>query len=448
VTSRVLIVDDEPRMAESIAIALGRRGHECIVAGSGREALARFAEQPAHVVVTDLKMPGMDGLELLAKLGEIAPRVPVIVLTAHGDVPSAVEAMSRGAFHFLTKPFDNDELRSLVARALQLSCLERENRELRRELRQQSGAELVAASEAMQKLLELVDRAAPSKASVLLLGESGTGKEVIARRIHFASDRVTGPFVAVNCKAFSPGVLESELFGHERGAFTGAAGARAGCFERAHGGTLLLDEIGEIDLDFQAKLLRVLQESEVLRVGGDRPRPVDVRIVAATNKDLRREVEDGRFREDLYFRLAVIPVHVPPLRERRDDVIPLAEHFLGQQARATGRDLALSEAARAALLSHDWPGNVRELENAIERGVVLARGDEVRPEDLLLDPGHDPEPAGGTLQDALDRAAEARIRSALASSGGRRAEAAAALGIERTTLYRLMKRLGIEGEGT
>jgi DNA-binding NtrC family response regulator len=448
VTSRVLIVDDEPRMAESIAIALGRRGHECIVAGSGREALARFAEQPAHVVVTDLKMPGMDGLELLAKLGEIAPRVPVIVLTAHGDVPSAVEAMSRGAFHFLTKPFDNDELRSLVARALQLSCLERENRELRRELRQQSGAELVAASEAMQKLLELVDRTAPSKASVLLLGESGTGKEVIARRIHFASDRVTGPFVAVNCKAFSPGVLESELFGHERGAFTGAAGARAGCFERAHGGTLLLDEIGEIDLDFQAKLLRVLQESEVLRVGGDRPRPVDVRIVAATNKDLRREVEDGRFREDLYFRLAVIPVHVPPLRERRDDVIPLAEHFLGQQARATGRDLALSEAARAALLSHDWPGNVRELENAIERGVVLARGDEVRPEDLLLDPGHDPEPAGGTLQDALDRAAEARIRSALASSGGRRAEAAAALGIERTTLYRLMKRLGIEGEGT
>jgi DNA-binding NtrC family response regulator len=448
VSSRVLIVDDEPRMAESIAIALGRRGHECVVAGSGSEALARFAEQPAHVVVTDLRMPGMDGLELLAKLAEIAPGVPVIVLTAHGDVPSAVEAMSRGAFHFLTKPFDNDELRSLVARALELSSLKHENRALRRELRQQSGAELCATSAAMKKLLDLVDRAAPSKAAVLLLGESGTGKEVIARRIHFASDRVTGPFVAVNCKAFSPGVLESELFGHERGAFTGATGERAGCFERADGGTLLLDEIGEVDLDFQAKLLRVLQEGEVLRVGSDRPRRVDVRIVAATNKDLRREVENGRFREDLYFRLAVIPVHVPPLRERPDDVLPLAEFFIARHCRATGRALSLSDEARRALTAHPWPGNVRELENAIERAVVLARSDELGPEDLLLESGSPPPADSGSLQDALDRAAAARIRAALATADGRRAEAAAALGVERTTLYRLMKRLGIEGEGT
>ena len=439
-SSRVLIVDDEPRMAESIAVALQRRGHECTTAVSGAEALERFADEPAHVVVTDLKMPGMDGLELLSRLAERAPGVPVIVLTAHGDVPSAVEAMSRGAFHFLTKPFDNDELRSLVSRALELQGLKRENRALRREL----DAELVAQSPAMQKVLALIDRAAPSKAAVLLLGESGTGKEVLARRIHRLSDRMTGPFVAVNCKAFSTGVLESELFGHERGAFTGASGARAGCFERADGGTLLLDEIGEVDLDFQAKLLRVLQEGEVLRVGASQPRRVDVRVVAATNKDLRSEVERGRFREDLYFRLAVIPVHVPPLRERPGDVLALAGHFLDRHSRASGRALELSDEAEHALVAHAWPGNVRELENAVERAVVLAQTDVLGPEDLLLEVRIGEAAGSGTLQEALDQAAATRIRAALAASGGRRAEAAAALGIERTTLYRLQKRLGID----
>jgi DNA-binding NtrC family response regulator len=433
--SRVLVVDDEPRMAESIATALGRRGHECVIANSGEQALARFAEAAADVVVTDLRMPGMDGLALLGKLPDT---VPVIVLTAHGDVPSAVEAMQKGAFHFLTKPFDNDELRSLVQKALELQSLKRENRALRREL----GEELIAHSKQMKDLCALVDRAAPSKAAVLLLGESGTGKELIARRVHFASDRVSAPFIAVNMKAFSSGVLESELFGHERGAFTGASAARAGCFERASGGTLLLDEIGEIDPDFQAKLLRVLQEGEVLRVGGDRPRKVDVRIVAATNRDLRREVQQGRFREDLFFRLAVIPVQVPALRERPDDVLPLAEHFLDRHARESGRTLSLSDAARRALCAHSWPGNVRELENAIERAVVLAPGDEIGPENLLLPPSAPAE--SESLDDALDRAAAMRIRAALAETGGRRAEAATALGVERTTLYRLMKRLGIE----
>jgi two-component system, NtrC family, response regulator HydG len=445
VSSRVLIVDDEPRMADSIAVALRRRGHVCVVAGSGTEALARHAEQAADVVITDLKMPGMDGFELLENLAEAAPGVPVIVLTAHGDVPSAVDAMRRGAFHFLTKPFDNDELRSLVARALELSRLQRENSALRRELRQQGGAELVASSVPMQELLALVDRAAASTAPVLVHGETGTGKEVIARRLHLGSDRALGPFVAVNCTAFSAGILESELFGHERGAFTGASGARAGCFERADGGTLLLDEIGEIGPEFQAKLLRVLQEGEVLRVGADRPRKIDVRIVGATNRDLRREVEQGRFREDLFFRLAVIPVHVPPLRQRRDDVLPLADLFLGRHAKSTGRALHFSDAARSALLRHGWPGNVRELENAVERAVVLARGDSIGPEDLLLDARAEVAVArAGSLQDALDRAAEARIRAALAAAAGRRADAAVTLGIERTTLYRLMKRLGID----
>jgi len=444
VTSRVLIVDDEPRMADSIAVALRRRGHVCVVAGSGSEALVRHSEQGADVVITDLKMPGMDGLELLDKLAEVAPGVPVIVLTAHGDVPSAVDAMQRGAFHFLTKPFDNDELRSLVARALELTGLRRENRALRGELQKRGGAELVAASAPMRELLMLVDRAARSTAAVLLYGETGTGKEVIARRLHLASDRALGPFVAVNSTAFSAGVLESELFGHERGAFTGASSARAGCFERADGGTLLLDEIGEISLEFQAKLLRVLQEGEVLRVGGDRPRQVDVRIVTATNRDLRRDVERGRFREDLFFRLAVIPVHVPPLRLRHDDVLLLADHFLGRHAKSTGRALYFSDDARRALTQHAWPGNVRELENAVERAVVLARGDSIGPEDLLLVAEREAAAQAGSLQDALDRAAEERIRSTLKAAGGRRADAAVALGIERTTLYRLMKRLGID----
>jgi DNA-binding NtrC family response regulator len=441
--ARVLVVDDEPRMAESIATALERRGHECMMARSGEDALAQFARQATDVVVTDLRMPGMDGLALLERLTKVAPGLPVIVLTAHGDIPSAVEAMRRGAFHFLTKPFDNDELRSLVQKAAELQSLKRENRALRHELRQQGGPELIVVSKQMKDVLALVDRAAPSKASVLLLGESGTGKELIARRVHFASERASAPFLAVNCKAFSSGVLESELFGHERGAFTGASIARAGCFERADGGTLLLDEIGEVDLDFQAKLLRVLQEGEVLRVGGDRPRKVDVRIVAATNRDLRHEVDAGRFREDLYFRLAVIPVQIPGLRERRDDVLPLAEHFLGGHARASGRSITLLEDVRRALLSHTWPGNVRELENAIERAVVLAPHDEIGPENLFLTPVSAPRESR-SLEDALDRAAESRIRSALAETGGRRAEAASVLGVERTTLYRLMKRLGIE----
>jgi transcriptional regulator with PAS, ATPase and Fis domain len=275
-------------------------------------------------------------------------------------------------------------------------------------------------------------------------GESGTGKELAARLLHYWSERVGHPFVAVNCKAFAEGVLESELFGHEKGAFTGAVGARQGCFERASGGTLFLDEIGETSPDFQAKLLRVLQEGEVLPVGATRHRPVDVRIVAATNRSLREAVGEGRFREDLYFRLNVIPITLPPLRERREDVLPLARHFLARHAAEAGRTLTLSAEAENALLAHAWTGNVRELENAIERAVVLARGAQVGPEDLLLEQNGEPAVStDGTLQAALDQAAAARIRAALKSADGQRAEAARALGIERTTLYRMMKRLGL-----
>ena len=286
---------------------------------------------------------------------------------------------------------------------------------------------------------------------MLVLGESGTGKEPVARRLHFASARIAGPFVAVNCKAFAESVLESELFGHERGAFIGAVTEHAGCFGRADAGTLFLDEIGEVNDAFQAKLLRVLQDGELLRVGGSRPRRVDVRVVAATNRDLASDVGAGRFRQDLFYRLSVIPIRLPPLRERREDVLPLARHFLAELARDSGRPLRLDGAAEKRLIEHDWPGNARELRNVLERATVLARGEALGAEDLPLEPAARgsaaaatglPEP-DGTLQQHLERTAAERIRAALATSGGRRTEAAACLGVDRATLFRWMRRLGL-----
>jgi DNA-binding NtrC family response regulator len=443
--SRVLIVDDEARMAEVVAAALRRAGHECETQPSGDAALAALDERGADVVVTDWKMPEMDGIELLRRLHARRPGLPVILLTAHGTVPSAVAAMREGAFDYVTKPFDNDELRATVGRAVELTRLERENRWLRQEVATRYAPDgVVAESPRSRELLALVRRVAPSRSTVLIQGESGTGKELVARLLHYWSERVGRAFVAVNLKAFAEGVLESELFGHEKGAFTGAVSARAGCFERADGGTLFLDEIGEIPPDFQAKLLRVLQEGEVLRVGGVRACPVDVRVVAATNRVLRDEIAAGRFREDLYFRLNVIPIQLLPLRARREDVVPLARHFLAHHAAEAGRRLAFTADAEEVLAAHAWPGNVRELENAVERAVVLARGEAITPEDLLLEAGTDlPAARDGTLQDALDGAAAARIRGALEAARGNRAEAARALGIDRTTLYRMMRRLGL-----
>ena len=442
---RILVVDDEARMAAVISAALERAGYECETANDGESALAALDARGADALVTDWKMPGMDGLELLRRARERRPGLPVILLTAHGTVPTAVAAMREGAFDYVIKPFDNDELRACVARAVALTRLERENRWLRQEVSSRYAPDAVVAESARGKeTLELIRRVAPSKATVLIQGESGTGKELVARLLHYWSERVGRPFVAVNCKAFAEGVLESELFGHERGAFTGATTPRSGCFEQADGGTLFLDEIGEISASFQAKLLRVLQESEVVRVGGSKPRRVDVRVIAATNRVLRDEVLAGRFREDLFFRLNVIPVTLAPLRERRDDIVPLARHFLARHAEETGRRLELSEEAEAALLAHPWPGNVRELENALERGVVLARGERIECEDLLLAETTvvSAPRADGSLQASMDAAATARVRAALDAAGGNRAEAARALGIDRTTLYRLMKRLG------
>ncbi|MBI1815302.1 MAG: sigma-54-dependent Fis family transcriptional regulator [Deltaproteobacteria bacterium] len=443
---RILIVDDETRMATVIAMALGRAGYECETCSDGAAALKALEARPADLVVTDWKMPQMDGIELLRQLHARQPALPVILVTAHGSVPSAVAAMRDGAFDYVTKPFDNDELRAIVARALDLTRLERENRYLRQEVASRyAPAAMVAESSRSKDVLDLVRRVAPSRATVLIQGESGTGKELIARLLHYWSDRVGRPFVPVNCKAFAEGVLESELFGHEKGAFTGAAAARIGCFERATGGTLFLDEIGETAPDFQAKLLRVLQDGEVLPVGGTQPRTIDVRVVAATNRVLRDEIAAGRFREDLYFRLNVIPIQLAPLRERREDILPLARHFLDRHAAEAGRALTLASESEETLNTHPWPGNVRELENAIERAVVLARTEVITPEDLLLEHRGGPAEStrDGSLHHALDHTAAARIRAALNSANGQRNEAARALGIDRTTLYRMMKRFGL-----
>jgi len=452
--ARIAIVDDESRMAEILRMVLGREGYE--VDGFARAAQFHEAHerQAYDAVVTDLRMPDEDGLALLRRARARDPQLPVILMTAHASVPTAVAAMRDGAFDYIEKPFDNGELKTLVDRALTVNRLHRENRYLRSELRSRySPAGIVAESAGMRDVLARCRRVAPTPSTVLITGESGTGKELVARAIHYHSNRVDGPFVAVNCAAFAEGLLESELFGHERGAFTGAIGARPGVFERAHGGTLFLDEIGEVPEAFQAKLLRVLQEREVVRVGGASARPFDIRLVAATHRDLRADVASGRFREDFYFRLAVIPIHLPPLRERREDVLPLARHFLAKWNAEIGRQVKdLTPEVVGHLERADWPGNVRELENAIERGVVLAESSEITLADIAAfastaSPESSPldvlRGANGNLQAFLDRATADLIRHTLKDTGGARLETARRLGVERSTLYRMMRRYGL-----
>jgi two-component system NtrC family response regulator len=453
VKPRIAVLDDEPRMVEIIGMVLRREGYDVRAHSDPGEALAALEKQPADLLLTDLKMPGMTGVDVLTRARELDPDLPVILMTAHATIPTAIEAMKRGAFDYVEKPFDNTELKNLVQRALEVTRLARENRYLRAELAQRHSLDtVVTESEAVHEVFELARRAARSRSTVLVTGESGVGKELVARAVHYHSDRVGKPFIAVNCKAFAQGVLESELFGHEKGAFTGAERAKPGLFERADGGTLFLDEIGEVGTDFQAKLLRVLQERRLQRVGGSEEREIDVRLVAATNRDLKSEASQGTFRKDLYFRLAVIPIHIPPLRERREDVLPLARHFLARWNEELGRSVrGWSEAVERHLVEHAWPGNVRELENTLERGVVLARGDTLELDDLLVDPADETdasEPDSGPqgLQAFLDSAAAERIRTVLAETAGVRVEAARRLGIDRTTLYRLMRKYGIDGD--
>ena len=468
---RILIVDDDELMARYVERILASAGFECEVSLDAEKALGACEARRVDLVISDVVMPSMNGTELMRRIRERMPMLPVILLTSYASIEAAVEAMRAGAFGYLAKPAKDDELLMLARRALEMTRLERENRLLRQELNERYGPDaFVAVSEQSRALLESVRRIAPSRATVLIQGESGTGKELVARLIHFWSNRVGQPFVAVNCKAFGEGVLDSELFGHEKGAFTGAIMSRPGCFERASGGTLFLDEIGDIGADFQAKLLRVLQEGEILRVGGAAPRKIDVRVVCATNRNLREEVSAGRFREDLYFRLNVIPVTLSPLRERREDIVPLARHFLAAGSTLTGRSLRFSSDTEQELHDHAWPGNVRELENVVERIIVMAHGDEIAPADLLLDAGlnvprHDGRSAAAetvaapvddaplahngsieddgytTLDETLDRAIANRLREAIERARGNRSEAAKMLGLDRTKFYRLLRRI-------
>jgi two-component system NtrC family response regulator len=378
---KILVIDDDESLRRVLEYNLAQEGYAVLTAGSGEQGLELLKKERADLVVTDVRMPGMDGLQVLEGVRKVDPNIQVIILTAFGTIEMAVEAMKAGAFHYISKPFNRDELKLTIKKALQLKELERENVALRQELTERTGLDsIIAESPQMSQVLELVVRVAPTETTVLILGESGTGKELIARAIHGRSPRARGPFIAVNCAAIPENLLESELFGHVKGAFTGAIRDRVGKFEAAEGGTVFLDEIGEMRPDLQVKILRVLEERTLERVGDNKLIRVDVRVLAATNKDLAKAIQTGEFREDLYYRLNVVPLPIPPLRERRQDIRPLAQHFL-KRLGASPR-LTIAPEAFRALETYEWPGNVRELENALERAMIFHRGDVITPADL------------------------------------------------------------------
>jgi two-component system response regulator PilR (NtrC family) len=457
----VLVVDDEPSLRDMLAILFRREGLDVTLApgyASGRDAIARGDESFA-VVLTDLLMPDGSGLDLLSVIKERSPRTEVILMTAHGGIDTAIEAMKRGAYDFVTKPFATNELRALVQKALEKRAIVEENERLRAQLWRERGREMFGHSEPMRRVFELVQRAATARTTVLITGESGTGKERIARALHEASERKGKPFLVVNCGAIPEALMEAELFGHERGAFTGAVASRLGIFREADGGTVLLDEIGELAPALQVKLLRVLQERTVRPLGASAEVPVDVRVLAATNRPVEEDVRAGRFRQDLYYRLNVIRIEVPPLRERRDDIRLLAEHFLGRCCAEQRKEIrGLSPDALRALEGYAFPGNVRELENVIERAVALATGPTIGLGDLpreISGAAAQPTPAlvglpeeGCNLEEILGEVERRMILQALDKSGGVRTQAARLLGVTlRSLRYRLQKHaLGDAGD--
>jgi DNA-binding NtrC family response regulator len=440
----LLIVDDEPIVQQSLSEWFRSDGYEVDSAGSAKEALRKVAEGSYEIALIDIKMPGMDGLELQARLAEVAPDLTVIMITAFASVDSAVKALKAGAYDYVTKPFDPDDLSHLVRRAVEHRSLRSENLRLKESLEAIAGTPtIIGDSPAMRRVLELVDAVSSTDATVLIRGESGTGKELVARAIHNKSPRRYNPMVVVNCGALAEGVLESELFGHEKGAFTGAQYRHKGKFEMADGGTIFLDEIGAITKKVQVELLRVLEDKVVTRVGGQTPIPIDFRVVAATNQDLEGMVAEGEFREDLFWRLNVFTIDIPPLRERHDDISLLAEHFLAQYCLAMNRPAAtITPEAMQVLSSYSWPGNVRELENAVERAIVVGKECVVRREDLPVRVmgGTARETSGSSLADIE----KAHIRTVLDSLSWNISQAAEVLGVDRGTLYNKIKKYGLQ----
>jgi DNA-binding NtrC family response regulator len=432
-------------MCQVLKAALEGDGHHVAMAFDGREALDAFAREPFDVVICDLKMPGMDGLQVLKELKARSQEVEVILMTAYATAQTAVEAMKQGAYDYLIKPFDTDELRLKVGRIIEKRHLAEENVALRQQLRHTfEVAYVVGRSEAMEKVYRMVQKVAPTDATVLLRGESGTGKELIARAIHELSPRAEKPFVAVSCGALPESLLESELFGHEKGAFTGADRRKEGLFQVAGEGTLFLDEIGEVSLATQVKLLRVLQTHEMVPLGATRPVPVKARIIAATNRDLEGALRAGTFREDLYYRINVFPIVLPPLRERREDIPDLVNHFLKKYG---GAKAAIDPDALAALMRYNWPGNVRELENVVERAVIMTGGGVITRADLPTHIVFSTEaslpvdiPAAGLSLEEMERSL---IVKALDKARGNKTEAARLLGVTRRRLYSMMERLGV-----
>jgi DNA-binding NtrC family response regulator len=446
--AHLLVVDDERSARTTLALLLRKRGHRVIEADGVTTATKVLTEEVFDLVVTDLRMPDGDGLDVLRTAKAHAPATEVILLTAYAEWKSAKEAIRLGALDYFEKGQEPDELNHRIDKALAGRALRRENENLRAQLRDRYGLPgVIAQSPAMHAVLDLVERVAPTDATVVIQGESGTGKEVMAKAIHHASARATRPFVAVNCGAVPETLLESELFGYMRGAFTGATVNKLGLFEEADGGTLLLDEIAEMPAALQVKLLRALQSGEIRRLGANQAVTIDVRVIAATHGDLAMLISQGTFREDLFYRLNVFQLVLPPLRDRREDIPALAEHFLARSAGKLGRELRLSAGALERLLRYPWPGNVRELENAIERAVILARGDSVEPDDLPphvsagLQLGPSPTlPGPMTLADAE----RVHILQTLERFGRNHSGAAEALGIGRTTLWRKLKEYGID----
>ncbi|MBI5251416.1 MAG: sigma-54-dependent Fis family transcriptional regulator [Desulfomonile tiedjei] len=456
---RLLVVDDEPSMREFLEILLSQEGYQVSTAATGEEGFKIYRSQEHDLILTDVKMPGMSGLDLIREIHSLDPSVPIIAVTAYASADDAIRAVREGAYDYLSKPFQVEDLRIIIRNALETSRLRKENQELKRSIQGRgSFANIVGKSPQMQEIFNFVEKVAPSKAGVLIIGESGTGKELIAKAIHCHSPRRNKPFITINCTAIPENLLESEMFGHQRGSFTGAIANKAGLVETAHTGTLFLDEVGEIPLSIQAKLLRFLQEHEFRRVGSTDEKKIDVRIIAATNKKLEKELEKGTFREDLYYRLNVIRIHVPPLREREEDIPLLIDHFVKKFSAEQGKKIQkVSSLAMRVLCNYNFPGNVRELENVIERCVTLEPSDQLTAENLpakltessgVSAPSGDLDipPDGIDLDRALDNMERKLITRAMEITGGNRSRAARLLGISfRSLRYRLVK-LGMESD--